>query len=47
MKVEGRYKIVCRKKLPNGVTERFEVVIPYDKRNEIMASYRERGYKVF
>lgn len=43
----GRSKITCTKKLPNGITERFEVVVKTEDVDKAIKKYKEQGYTVF
>ena len=46
MKREGRTVMYCHKVLPNGITERFRVVVASNAANEAKRNYELQGYKV-
>ena len=46
MKKEGRTRLICTKKLNNGIVERFEVVVASNERDVTKKNYESRGYHV-
>ena len=46
MKAEGRTVLVCHKELPNGIVDRFEVVVPTKIKDQAIANYKSQGYNV-
>lgn len=46
MKIVGRVKLFCYKKLPCGVIDRFEVIVSEKDESAARARYSSMGYKV-
>ena len=46
MKKEERTRLICAKKLNNGIVERFEVVVASNERDVTKKNYESRGYHV-
>lgn len=46
MKKEGRTRLICAKKLNNGIVERFEVVVASNERDVTKKKYESIGYHV-
>lgn len=46
MKATGRIRLICRKKLPCGVIDKFEAVVSRDNESAARAKYTAMGYKV-
>ena len=46
MKKEGRTTLICRKKMNNGQTEMFNVVVKTSERDNAKKNYESQGYIV-
>lgn len=46
MKKETRAKLICRKELPSGHIDMFEVIVLNEKKQEIKKYYEDMGYSV-
>ena len=46
MKKEGRTTLICRKKINNGQTEMFNVVVKTSERDNAKKNYENQGYTV-
>ena len=46
MKKEGRSTLICRKKMSNGQTEMFNVVVKTSERDNAKKNYESQGYTV-
>ena len=46
MKKQGRTTLICRKKMSNGQTEMFNVVVNTSERDNAKKNYESQGYTV-
>lgn len=46
MKKQGRTTLICRKKMNNGQTEMFNVVVKTSERDNAKKNYENQGYIV-